>query len=63
MNNAIEYAREIQRKINARDKSKSIFLKKDYGRAVTREINELKYYCKAKELNFDVVWKKAKEGD
>ena len=60
---AIEYAKEIQRKISSKHKSKSMFLKKDYGKAITREINELKYYCEAKDLNFDEVWEKARQGD
>lgn len=60
---AIEYAKEIQQKISARDKTTSEKLKRDYNKRIVKDKKELTYYCKVKNINVNDVWEKAKCGD
>lgn len=63
MSAAVELAKEIYRKIKAREKSESEKLKTDYGKSITREYKELLYYCKIRGINIDDVWDKAVAGE
>ena len=56
MNNAVELAKEIYRKIKAREKTKSETLKRDYAKSITRDYKELLYYCQVRGLSIDEVW-------
>ena len=44
MNSAIDLAKEIYRKIKAREKTQSEHLKRDYAKSITRDYKELLYY-------------------
>ena len=59
MNSAVELAKEIYRKIKAREKTKSETLKRDYAKSITRDYKELLYYCKVRQININEVWDEA----
>ena len=59
MNSAVELAKEIYRKIKAREKTKSEYLKTDYAKSITRDYKELLYYCKVRGININEVWDEA----
>lgn len=59
MNSAIVLAKEIYRKIKAREKTQSEYLKRDYAKSITRDYKELLYYCQQTNINIDDVWEKA----
>lgn len=52
MNKALELAQEIRRKQSAVQKTKSEKLKRDYSKSIVRSIRDLKYYCKAMNLDY-----------
>lgn len=58
MNSAVELAKEIYRKIKAREKTQSEHLKRDYAKSITRDYKELLYYCQVRKINIDEVWDK-----
>ena len=58
MNSAVDLAKEIYRKIKAREKTNSEHLKRDYAKSITRDYKELLYYCQQMNINIDDVWKK-----
>ena len=60
MNNAIEFAKEIERKKQAIKQSTSDNLKRQYRKSVNRSIKELKYYCNLRGLSINEVWKEAR---
>jgi len=45
-------AKEIRRKQKALGETKSVYLMNDYAKSIYADINELKFYCKQKKLNF-----------
>ena len=59
MNSAIDLAKDIYRKIKAREKSKSEKCRTDYAKSITRDYKELSYYCKCMNINVDDVWEQA----
>ena len=59
MNAAVELAKEIYRKIKAREKTKSETLKRDYAKSITRDYKELLYYCTVRGISIDEVWEQA----
>lgn len=59
MSAAVELAKEIYRKIKAREKTQSEYLKTDYAKSITRDYKELLYYCKVREININEVWDEA----
>ena len=58
MSAAVDLAKEIYRKIKARDKTQSEHLKRDYAKSITRDYKELLYYCQVRKINIDDVWDK-----
>jgi len=58
VNSAVDLAKEIYRKIKAREKTNSEHLKRDYAKSITRDYKELLYYCQQMNINIDDVWKK-----
>lgn len=52
MEQARIFAKEINRKIQAIEKTKSQYLKNDYAKSVRADLEELKTYCNYKGLNF-----------
>lgn len=42
---------EINRKKQALAKTKSSYLTVDYAKSIIKDVRELKYYCKAKNIN------------
>ena len=55
---AVELAKEIYRKIKAREKTQSEHLKRDYAKSIARDYKELLYYCQVRKINIDDVWEK-----
>jgi len=56
MNSAIDFAKEIYRKIKAREKTQSEYLKRDYAKSIEKDYKELLYYCQVRKINIDDVW-------
>lgn len=48
---------EILRMINAMEKSNSCYLKNDYAKNIRYRIGELRYYCKHKGIDYNVLVK------
>lgn len=59
MNKAIEYARDIIRKQKVLDTTTNYYIKRDYNKSIRRSARELKHYCKAKGISYEVVLSKA----
>ena len=60
MNQAIKLAKEILRKQEALEKTKSTMLRVDYQKNIHYMQRELRYYCKARGISYSEVWEKAK---
>ena len=56
MSAAVELAKEIYRKIKAREKTQSECLKRDYAKSIEKDYKELLYYCQVRKINIDDVW-------
>ena len=59
MKRAIELAAEIERKKAAIHKTKSEYLRRDYGKSIKRSMAELKYYCRSRGIDYDEVIRSA----
>ena len=55
---AVEFAKEIYRKMTAIDLSKSQQLKTDYKKSIRRDYEDLKFYCECKNISINDVWLK-----
>lgn len=46
---------EIKRLIEAKEKSDSVYLKNDYSKNIKYRLSELKFYCKNKNIEYDIL--------
>lgn len=46
---------EIKRMIEAKEKSDSVYLKNDYSKNIKYRLSELKFYCKNKNIEYDIL--------
>lgn len=51
MKQAKKEVEEIKRLYEAMKKTKSMYLKNDYAKAIHNKKDELKFYCKCKKIN------------
>lgn len=58
MKQALILVDEINRKLQAFEKTKSPYLVRDYGKSIKDDLRELKTYCKYKGINFKRLTKR-----
>lgn len=46
---------EIKRLIEAKEKSDSVYLKNDYSKNIKYRLSELKFYCKNKKIDYNIL--------
>lgn len=55
MQQALKIVEEINRMSKAIEKTKSEYLKRDYGKAIKRKTAELRQYCRLNQLNYNAI--------